>query len=419
MGLRNTPQRMGVCAPKRLRLAVVVPTRNRADLALNAVRSLLKCAERSFEVLLSDNSTLSLHTEQLTHFVECTPDERLLLLRPPTAMSMTRHWDWAVEAALARPLTSHVVVLTDRMMFKHGCLDSLLAIIAQHPEQIVSYDHDRVVDHRTPITVDLAAWSDEVIQLSSERLLALSSRCIFVPALPRLLNSAVPRAVLEDVRNRFGTIVGSSSPDYSFCYRSLALVDNIAYWDRAPIVHYALAQSNGESSARGVQTAASVDFVETIEGTMFASAPCPGVRTVRNAILHEYFVVSEESSSTKFPTIDVDTYASMLHSEIEAMENRELATEMTARLEVWLSSAAVQKQRLGRGGSLRRLARRWGIGSLLLWVRQKVTGATLQQPSQEQRASREFAEANDALDYAMASNGERLPAMRLAFMLSR
>jgi len=401
--------------PKMPRLVIIVPTRDRADIAVNAVWSLLASSDSSFEIFLSDNSTLSSHSSQLEHFVKSCDDPRLTLRRPPYAMSMTHHWDWALKEALENPEITHAVFLTDRMMFKSGCLDALLAIVVRHPEQIVSYDHDRVLDHRVPIIVELSPWSDTLLELSSTRLLALAARCVFAPALPRLLNSVVPRAVLEEVHRRNGTFVGSISPDYSFCFRSLGLVEHLVYWDRAPIIHYALNQSNGESAARGVASSASVDFWKHVEESSLTNTPCPGVRTVRNAILHEYGTARAGGDGTRFPAVDLDSYIAMLRSEIEYMENPEVASEMSAVLNTCVACDSFWRQGANKGGAIRRIARKWGVGRLALSVRQWLKPAVA--PSPTVHAARPaFAEADEALQFALCSSGERLPATRLAFL---
>jgi hypothetical protein len=393
-------------------LLVVVPTRNRSDIATNAVRSLLRCDEESLTILLSDNSTLPEHTQRLERFVAESGDQRLLFRRPARAMSMTHHWDWALRTALYGSRATHVVVLTDRMMFKNGGLAALLGVIAQHPEHIVSYAHDRVVDHQRPITVELSPWSGEVIRVTSARLLALSAEGVFPWALPRLLNSVVPRAILEKMHQLYGSVVGSISPDYSFCYRSLALVDGIAYWDRAPTVHYALEQSNGHSFSRGVSSAASTDFESTIPGIIFANAPIPGIRTGGNAMLHEYCVARDESGSLKFPDINLDAYVKLIRQDVEQMENQELASEVTAQLESWMMSTgrgdALIRHIVGKDSAIRKMTRRWGIGRRLLQFRRRVNVALGRSPARPA-----FLDSRKAIECALSSNGEHLPATRL------
>jgi hypothetical protein len=398
-----------------IRLVFLVPTRNRSALAQRAVNSILTASAPDVVVMVSDNSTSAAHVADLAKFVAEQRDPRLHLIRPSQPLPMTAHWNWALKEGTKDTSVSHITVLTDRMMFKTGCIDALLALVERYPDKVISYDHDRVVDHRDPITVDLNPWSDETLVLTTERLLALSAKCTFPSSLPRLLNSIVPRSLLEDNIKAYGSVVDSISPDYSFCYRSLALIDSIVYWDRAPIFHYALGQSNGESVSRGVVTEANRDFLSTIQGTIFGAAPSPGIRTVGNAMIHEFCVVASTSNGAKFPPIDIEMYMQMLRKEIEAMENRSAAAVMERALSEWYESVGrtlvLQQAAVRNGGVLRQVARRMRLGRLALRIRRLIAS-----PSPRARKDNvllTFSSLETALEYASSSNGERVSSQRL------
>jgi hypothetical protein len=397
------------------RLVILVPTRNRPALAQRAVESILEADPPNVVVMLSDNSTGAAHVDSLTRFVAQRGDPRIQLRRPPKAMPMTAHWNWALNEGIRCETVSHITVLTDRMMFKAGSLNTLLRLVERYPEKIITYDHDRVVDHRVPITVELNPWSDETLMLTAKRLLSLSAKCTFPSSLPRLLNSIVPRSFLENNIKAYGSIVGSLCPDYSFCYRALALIDDIVYWDRAPIFHYALGESNGESVSRGVVTEASSDFMSTAPGTLFRAAPCPSVRTVGNAMMHEYCVISGTSSGKEFPPVDIAMYTQMLRKEIDLMENRSVAIEMHRALSEWYTSVGQSQESqqavARRGGVVRRIARQMRIGVLALRIRRLFTWSWPR--IKQDNADPIFASLEEALEYASSTNGERVSPHRL------
>lgn len=392
------------------KLLIVIPTRNRAALAANALRSVLECKSEDIEVLLSDNSTAKSEAEQLATVVGEFHDARVTLCAPPTNMTMTHHWNWVLEAASDRDDLTHVLVLTDRMVFKRNGLDRLRSVVAEHSQFIISYNHDRVVDHQRPFRAELQPWSNEVLNIPSEHLLQLSADCTLPQALPRLLNCVVPVGILRALREQCGNVVASISPDHSFCYRALAMVDKIAYWDRAPIVHYALDRSNGESAARGVHTADHADFLSKLEGPIFAAAPMPGILTVANSVLHEYAVARDELQSEKFPPINERAYVAWIASELAVMENAQLAGQMRKLLAEYQAthpnSATSPPKSQSSPGLARRLARRLGVGRALLRVYQAMRRmfnrhTTTFVPT--------FASAAEALEYARGHDGERMP----------
>src|SRR5687768_14594798 len=82
-------------AAAEVSLGLVIPTRNRARLAIEAVRSVLNEQGCRFEVFVSDNSTDETEVRRLADFCAQEADPRLTYLRPEAALGMPAHWDWA------------------------------------------------------------------------------------------------------------------------------------------------------------------------------------------------------------------------------------------------------------------------------------------------------------------------------------
>jgi glycosyltransferase involved in cell wall biosynthesis len=325
---------------------VVIPTRNRASLAINAIRSILDQDHDEVSVLVSDNSTNPVEAEQLSQFCRKLKDVRLRYLRAPEPLPMTRHWNWAMEQALQLYDASHVTYLTDRMVFRPGDVKNIANIARSYPGFVISYNHDYIADDALPIRVYQNPWTGKLFEIPSSALLLLTSKAILSPpALPRMLNCVVPRTIITAIRERFGNVFDSISPDFSFCYRCLDQVDTIIYHDKSPLVHYALDRSNGASLSSGVSSPDNVDFLSNLgETALNASSPIPAIRTVGNAIFHEYCVVQRETGSSKFPEIDQDRYLDLLAQEVERIRNPEIRGQMQRIL---------VNQGLGRGSVVR------------------------------------------------------------------
>lgn len=306
-------------------LTIIVPTRNRAELAEWAIRSVL---DQSFagHLIVSDNSAFETQAENLWAYCRAQNDVRLSYIRPPRSMSMTEHWEWVIHEALRYTNTSHFTFLTDRMMFKYGYLPKLLALA--HPDKIVTYNHDRIDDRRIPIKLEQERWSGKLIEIKSEILLHYFSHVHWHPALPRMLNCLVPRAALSQLAKRFGSIFGSIAPDVHFGFRVLALFDSILYWDATPIFHYALNRSTGASVNRAEKGADAEDFLAHIEGEPNYLAPVPEFRTVMNGVTHEYNLVRQETNSPKFLAVDLPSYFQTIEGEIGAIEDEEQQARM-------------------------------------------------------------------------------------------
>lgn len=311
-------------------MVVVIPTRNRADLVQNAMKSVLDQPDCDGPLLISDNSTSLKQREELRQHVEQLKNARVKYLVPPEPLSMTRHWDWAMGQALALYDPSHVTYLTDRMMFKPGALSGLIEILRAYPDKVVSYMHDVVDDFSRPVVVRQYTWTGNLYEVPSRRLLEMVAQSlVYDSSLPRMLNCVVPRSLLETMADRFGNVFASVAPDWSFAFRTLAVVESILFYDKAILVHYAQGQSNGQSAHYGVENSAYRDFIQELRALPpnFA-APFPEIITVWNWIISEYCHAKEVTRSPKFPELNLENYVHALAVGIERIVDPERRQQM-------------------------------------------------------------------------------------------
>src|SRR6187401_1943176 len=100
---------------------IVIPSRNRPDIAPNAIRSVLAESHRDdVQVVVSDNSTIEENRRLLERACAQLRDDRLHYIRPPAPLPMPDHWEWAMNTAMARFEANHFSVLTDRMIARVG-----------------------------------------------------------------------------------------------------------------------------------------------------------------------------------------------------------------------------------------------------------------------------------------------------------
>lgn len=296
----------------RQRLVIVVPTRNRARLALSAVASVLNEAVPTVEVMVSDNSTDEAESRTLERGLETMASERAHLVRPPGPLPMTAHWQWALDEALRRHDPSHVGVLQDRALFRSGQLPAIAQIVEDHPEIVMSWGNDIVDDAFTPVKLARYASTGKTYLLSSGELSRQVSRGVFPMALPRMLNSSVPVDVIERVRSRYGAVFASISPDFYFALRCLQTVGAVGYYDQAALISYGLDRSNGASFARGDQSADSQDFIRDLgDEPMNWASPAPDLAVFGNPIFHEYALATREPDAD-LPPIDRGRYLALM-----------------------------------------------------------------------------------------------------------
>lgn len=307
---------------------IVIPTRNRASLAEAAIRSVLQQHRSDIRVLVSDNSTSLESRDQLSRFCLTAGNDSLHYLRPPSSLRMTPHWDWALRAALKYWDYSHVTFLTDRMILKPRAFEDLAGIAKHWPDGIISYMHDRIADNQYPIRLDQHPWTGKLFQVASSRLLQLSSQSIIHEMLPRMLNTLVPRRVVNELEKRHGKFFDSHAPDFNFCYRALELEESIVFYDAALLVHYALNRSNGASASTGTTGEDREDYISGLkEQHGHFATPIPQILTARNCVAHEYCMARRENQSANFPALELGPYLEAIAGELAEMTNPQLKKE--------------------------------------------------------------------------------------------
>ena len=319
-----------------MEMVIVVPTRNRAQIAKNAIRSVLDEHLDGVQVMVSDNSTSEREREELAAFCEALNDSRLRYVRPPESLAMPAHWEWAIEEALAFYDANHFSYLTDRMMFKTGGLKEVLDVATRYPNKVISYNHDRIVDHVRPIHVDHYPSTAKLWEVPTERLSWLVSQGALHHGLPRMLNCVVPRAVFDRFKTRFGNVFASIAPDFNFCFRCLDLEESILFFDKSPMFHYALNRSNGASVSRGEMTADNADFTANLpvdNSNRNYATPIPQLNTAVNAVFNEYLIYKQETMSPRFFDIDFEKYLEINAVEITEVSDPRLKAEMHSLLE--------------------------------------------------------------------------------------
>jgi len=289
-------------------VTIVIPTRNRASLAIAAIRSLLAMDHpRLACIIVSNNSSDPAQAGALAQYCEAIGDPRLIHIAPPRALGMADHWDWATQQALERSATSHFALHYDRRI---SLPDFALALdlTARWPERPITYLLDILYPALGRFFVRQTPWSGGLFEIATRRALDLASQGLLTglwQAFPVLVNCLTPRSVLERVRDRFGSICASTSPESCFGFRFAAIAETYLHLDRALGIHYGYGDSNGMGYMRGDVSGTFGDFMRLHgDRPWLDAAPIPGFSLGQNSFYHEYALVQREAGSERFPPID-------------------------------------------------------------------------------------------------------------------
>jgi len=296
-------------------IAALIPTRNRADLAIAAVRSLLD-QDCPIEVFVSDNSTSA---DDLREF--CLGQEQVHYLRPPAELSMPEHWDWALNQVLDRSQATHITLHYDRKVSKPGEWGALRAIASRRPDLLITFSADFVTIDPPPRRLWQPPWTGKLYSVTTARTAALVAAARINDmgqALPILSNCLIPRTILIRMAQRFGDICNGTSGDAPFLCRYLTLDDRYLHYDRPIGIGYAPQRSAGFGYLRG-EGGDFPDYQKIWgERKWLERAPIPGINLGHNMLFHEYEIVREQTGD-RLPPIDFDGY---LHALGEALRHK-------------------------------------------------------------------------------------------------
>jgi hypothetical protein len=319
-------------------ITVVIPTRNRSDIAAMAVASAAQVADVRTAIFVSDNSTDAVAACELEVFCTQLAAEprgvEIVYARPDRDLPMGEHWEWARNSADEAFALSHVMYVTDRTILKPGAISRLGLIAAAHPERVISFNNDVIDDYQVPVLLRQEDWSGALVQVSAARLSELSASLILPRPLPRMLNVLVPTPVLDVVARGYGDVFVSIAPDFCFCFRHLSGGDDILYLDEALIVMHGLTRSNGNSTSRGIASEDTEDFLRHArdQGGLAAGTLLPEVTTTYNVIAQEYLAVAREFSDV-MPRLNERAYLRALAVETDSFAPGAMKAANEAALE--------------------------------------------------------------------------------------
>jgi hypothetical protein len=202
-----------------MRFTIVIPTKDRAKYLPFALRAALAQRDADFEVLVSDNASVDATPSIIDSF---SSDTRLKRVRPDKPLSMVDHWNFALSNALALTRGDFFVVACDDDALTSDAMAILARYAARFPDtglfqyslETYYYDdntnadeHRNSLKFRTPRPrgghrVDGRRYLGHVFATLTSNM-------------PRLLNTAVRRGVLEQITTRWGRIVHPWAPDFS------------------------------------------------------------------------------------------------------------------------------------------------------------------------------------------------------------
>lgn len=233
-------------------LSIIIPTRERAGTLKYTLASALDQQSRDYEVVVSDNAS----EDDTPNVVKDFNDPRVKYYRTSTRLSMCDNYEFALSKAKG----DYVIIVGDDDGVIPGMLDVLLDRLRalDHPEihmwPLHIYDWP-VENSPAKATYIAPVLPESVIDLKtkSRRVVELGGWKYY--ELPSPYHAAIPRWILDAIRERTGRVFHSTQPDVFTAMAIPAFADNAINIGKTVTLNGRSAKSNGLGFVkRGAQT---------------------------------------------------------------------------------------------------------------------------------------------------------------------
>lgn len=223
-------------------ITIIIPTRNRAETLVHALRTCTQQGYDHLRIIVSDNMS-SDNTRQV---VAACGDSRVEYINPGTSLSMSHHW----EFALSHVKEGFVSILGDDDGFLAGAISEAAAIINQTRTKALAINYGTywwpsVFDTTRANQLHVSFRSGtETMDAATELGNVIAGRKHYL-AIPCLYNSFIDISLVEQAKQPTGQFFHSQIPDVYSSVALTGLLDQFVYSHKSMKVFGTSGKSNG------------------------------------------------------------------------------------------------------------------------------------------------------------------------------
>jgi glycosyltransferase involved in cell wall biosynthesis len=224
------------------RFSIVIPTRNRSDTLLHALRTCLAQSFTDYEIIVSDNCS----SDSTREVVENIASSQIRYIHSDVLLAMSDSWEFAVSHATGEYI---IVIGDDDGLLLHALrdIDSLIGDLKAKAIRWERVYYNWPDIPAQPVANQIAIplkWDCKFIESSSFVTDVANSRAGYT-FLPMLYNSAIHRDLIEEVRQKAGRVFLGRSPDVASGFAFAYLVQRYPSIGRPMSINGGSGKSNG------------------------------------------------------------------------------------------------------------------------------------------------------------------------------
>jgi len=268
-------------ASDRPLLSLVVPTRERADTLAFTLATALDQQSRDYEVIVSDNASV----DDTQAVVDRLADSRVRYFNTGRRLSMCDNYEFALEQARG----DYVIYIGDDDAVIPGALDNLLLRLRAAQELVIHMWPLHIYDWPVEGAPARVAY---LAPIRAQTELNLKTKARFVVSvggwkyyeLPSPYHSAIPKRILDAIRQRTGRVFHSTQPDVFTAMAIPAFADRAINLGQTVTLHGRSSRSNGLGFVKRSALANINRFILEYGNYHFHATLYPGVAGAVNMI---------------------------------------------------------------------------------------------------------------------------------------
>lgn len=284
--------------------SVIIPTKNRSELVIYAIESVLRQTFDDFEIVLIDNDDTDDTAKAVETFKQ---DARFHYFRTGN-LSMSDNWEYGVDQSCG----TYITILEDKQILRKFALAYAHQYLADETHQVATFPYSNMEtpnNHELFLTrlvpgssfLSLSAQSDlapapftVATDVILNDIFFKKSRTEGLPYLPRGITSFVHHSVVKEIQSLgMGRLCADVNPDYMMAFQQLAVVDEVLVLPKR-LSLVGNKSSNG-FAIRTKKKEALNNFVSRLqdgERSMFDQVPIKAV-IIWNAIVNDFLHVKK------------------------------------------------------------------------------------------------------------------------------